>query len=82
MEVGRFVIGGDLTIKGITKPVSFISTITTLENEVFAKGSFAINRADWDVKFGSTSFFKDLGDKAIRDAVEIRLDLKGVKVIQ
>lgn len=80
---GRYIFSGDLTLKGITKPVSFTATLTSDEaGNVYAKGSFAINRADWEVKFGSASFFSDLGDKVIRDAVNIGLDLKGKKVIQ
>ncbi len=80
---GRYVFSGDLTLKGITKPVSFTATLTSDEaGNVYAKGSFAINRADWEVKFGSASFFSDLGDKVIRDAVTIGLDLQGKKVIQ
>ena len=80
---GRYVFSGDLTLRGITKPVSFTATLDSDEaGNIYAKGSFAINRADWEVKFGSSSFFKDLGDKVIRDAVTIGLDLKGKKVIQ
>ena len=80
---GRYLIGGDLTIKGITKPIYFTATINSEPNNVIsAKAVFAINRADWEIKYNSPSFFKDIGDKAIRDAVEIELDLRAIKVIQ
>lgn len=79
---GRYLIGGDLTIKGITKPVYFTASVGSEKDVVSAKASFAINRADWQIKYNSPSFFKDIGDKAIRDAVEIELDLKAIKVLQ
>lgn len=74
-ELGRYVVGGNLTIKGITKPISFLTTISSTETGLKASSSFAINRADWEVRYGSTSFFQGLGDKAIRDAVQIGLEL-------
>jgi polyisoprenoid-binding protein YceI len=81
-RTGRFVLGGDLTIKGKTLPISFIATFAEDVNSLSAVATFAINRADWEVKYNSSKFFSGLGDKVIRDAVEITLDLKGVKVIQ
>lgn len=79
---GRYLFVGDLTIKDITKSVSFIATITEDGNQINAEASFAINRADWNIKYNSATFFSNLGDKVIRDAVNIKLDLIGTKVIQ
>ncbi len=76
---GRYVVGGNLTVKGITKPISFLATISTVDTEINSSSSFAINRADWNVKYGSTSFFEGLGDKAIRDAVQIDLNLSATR---
>jgi len=81
-KMGRYVIAGDLTIKGITKPISFTATVNSVENSINAKASFAINRADWEIKYQSPTFFQNLGDKVIRDAITIGLDLKADKVIQ
>src|SRR3989344_361616 len=79
---GRFVIAGDLTVRGITKPISFMSTLSGDEGAMSANASFAINRADWAIKYNSPTFFGDLGEKIIRDAVSIGLDLKADKVIE
>lgn len=79
---GRFVIAGDLTVKGKTVPISFGATLSGSENNMSATANFAINRADWEIKYNSSTFFSDLGDKIIRDAVSIGLDLKAQKVIQ
>ncbi len=74
-NLGRYVIGGNLTIKDVTKPISLIATLSETENKIRVSASFAINRAEWNVKFGSSTFFEGLGDKAVRDAIEINMDL-------
>ena len=83
-NASNYIVNGNLTIKGITKPISIIATIAGDEatENITASASFAINRADWEIKYGSTSFFKDLGDKAISDSVSITLDLVATKVIE
>ena len=55
---------GDLTIKGITKPVTVELLRTAAEG--FAS-TVVINRTEYDIKYGSGSFFSNLGDKAIED---------------
>jgi polyisoprenoid-binding protein YceI len=82
VKEGRFVLAGDLTVKGILKPISLVATITNDQNSLKASASFAINRADWEIKYNSPTFFSNLGDKIIRDAVTIGLDLKAQRVIQ
>ena len=55
---------GDLTIKGITKPITVELLRTAAEG--FAS-TVVINRTQYDIKYGSGSFFSNLGDKAIED---------------
>lgn len=79
-KVGRYIIGGNLTIKGIEQPISFPATIVALgDGSIKAESSFAINRTLWNIKYNSPTFFSGLGDKVIRDAVEIILDFTAVK---
>ena len=55
---------GELTIKGITKPI----TVELLRTAVDGLAStVVINRTQYDIKYGSGSFFSNLGDKAIED---------------
>lgn len=76
----EFEVTGDLTIKGITKPlISKILVIPTGGNMVKVNGGLAIDRTDYDIKFRSGKFFQDLGDKIIYDEFVITLDLKAVK---
>lgn len=67
---------GDLTMKGKTNPVTIPVTISRTGDSAEAKGKAVVNRAKYDVRYGSGSFFDNLGDKVIND--DIKLDLKVV----
>jgi len=71
---GYVTITGELTIKGITKDVSFDAMLT----DTGAKGTMSIDRTKFDVKYGSGSFFDGLGDKMIYDNFDLELDIKYV----
>jgi polyisoprenoid-binding protein YceI len=58
---------GNLTIKGITNPVTFKATTVIEGKNLTAEGNLVINRAKFDVRYGSGSFFGGLGDKVIYD---------------
>ena len=66
---------GALEIKGKTNPIIFKSKIEKQNGIYKAKGSFNINRALYDVKYRSKSFFSDLGDKFINDEIEIEIEI-------
>ena len=74
---GKYKFYGDLTIKGIKKPVQFPATFAKNGAKSSLKAKFTINRLDWDVKYNSGKFFdvKKLGDKMIYDDIEIELNL-------
>jgi polyisoprenoid-binding protein YceI len=63
----NYTFKGDLTIKGTTKPVSFQASSTTESDAVKVEGELVIDRSDFDVRYGSKSFFDNLGDKMIYD---------------
>ncbi|WP_299527647.1 YceI family protein [uncultured Lutibacter sp.] len=63
---------GDLTIKGITNTVTF--DLSVYGNK--ANVSLKIDRTKYDVKYGSTSFFDNLKDKAIYDEFDLVADLE------
>ena len=68
-------VTGDLTIKGITKPVTFPATITVKDGVASAKADVTIDRSKFDIRYGSKSFFDNLGDKAIYDEFVVTLDV-------
>lgn len=73
----NYAVTGDLTIKGITKPVTFNVLAWQDKKKVRAAGKMVFDRTAYDVKYRSGKFFEALGDKLIDDSVEITFDLEG-----
>ena len=71
-SVSLFTVTADLTIKGITKPVTFDLTV----NGNTATTAFNVDRTKYDIKYNSKSFFESIGDKAIYDEFELKVALK------
>lgn len=67
-----YTVSGDLTIKGKTNPITFV--ISIYGNK--ATTSLKVDRTKYDVKYGSTSFFDGLKDKAIYDEFDLVADLE------
>lgn len=72
-------IGGDLTIKGITKPLTFPATVTVSNGQLTASGNMSVDRTKYDVRYGSKSFFNDIGDKAISDEMVFNVNVVAKK---
>lgn len=72
-KVGKnaYIVGGTLTIKGVTKNITFPAAVYGNK----ASASIKIDRTEYGVKYGSTSFFEDLKDKAIYDEFDLTVDL-------
>lgn len=68
-------IKGNLTIKGITKEITIPTAVSMSDGTFNAEAQFSFDRADFDVQYGSGSFFEDLGDKAINDEIKMELSL-------
>lgn len=71
MNKNSYSVKGDLTIKGKTNPVTFVVSI--YENK--ATATLKVDRAKYDVRYGSGSFFDNLGDKTIYDEFDLVVDL-------
>jgi polyisoprenoid-binding protein YceI len=71
-------IAGDLTIKGITRPVTIPAAVRQRDGRVRAEGSVTLDRTLWDVRYRSGRFFQGLGDKLIHDEFTVKLDLQGL----
>lgn len=65
-------VTADLTIKGITKSIDFVTAIYGKK----ANAAIKVDRTDFDIKYGSASFFDGLKDKAIYDEFDIIVDLQ------
>ena len=69
---GVQTINGDLTIKGISHPVTFTMEL----NGKKAKSNLIFDRTKYDVKFRSGNFFQNLGDKLIYDDIKLEVNLE------
>lgn len=70
-----YTITGDLTIKGVTKPVSFPAKVAVEGNKLTATGTIKFDRTHYDIRFRSGNYFEDLGDKLIYDEVSLEVNL-------
>jgi polyisoprenoid-binding protein YceI len=69
---GELAVTGNLTLKNVTKSITIPATVYTTEGvTTFESAKFFIDRADFNVKYGSKKFFDDLKDKFINDLMEL-----------
>lgn len=71
MNKNSYTVTGNLTIKETTKPITFV--VSVYENK--ATATMKIDRAEYDVRYGSGSFFENLGDKTIYDEFDLVVDM-------
>lgn len=72
---GVYKIVGNLTIKETTKPVKFQAELTEEGGSTVATTAIKIDRSEYDVRYGSGSFFDNLGDKTIYDEFDMEIKL-------
>lgn len=69
---GSYNVTANLTIKDVTAPVTFKIVV----NGNAASTNLKIDRTKYGIKYGSGSFFENLGDKTIADEFELAVALK------
>jgi polyisoprenoid-binding protein YceI len=72
---GNFKIVGNLTIKEKTNEIKFNAAIVDDGKQLTAAGKITIDRSEFDIKYGSGSFFDGLGDKTIYDDFDLQVAL-------
>jgi polyisoprenoid-binding protein YceI len=72
-EGNKFEISGNLTIKGVTNEITFPAV---LKDDKTFEGTVAVDRTQFGIKYGSGSFFDNLGDRAIKDVFDLEVSLK------
>jgi polyisoprenoid-binding protein YceI len=75
----NYKIKGELTLKGITQEIEFDSFIAMKGSGMVSNGSAQFDRTKYEIRYGSGSFFDNLGDKAIYDDVELTFVLSAKK---
>ncbi len=74
-KAGKATVTGNLTIKGITKPIQFPANFKTEGRALKASGRVTVDRTLYDIKYRSSKFFSDIGDKVIHDTFTVDFDL-------
>lgn len=77
--VANYTVTGKLTIKGITHEITFPAIVRMSEGRIEASANLTFDRSKWDVRYGSGSFFDNLGDKVIYDDVQIGFNFVATK---
>lgn len=68
-------VTGNLTMKDVTKSITFPAEIKIENGVITVKADFDIDRTDWNIKYGSGKFFDNLGDKMINDKFNLNLTI-------
>ncbi len=66
---------GKLTIKGVTRDVSFPAKVSKSGDTWKAVGTLTVDRTQYDIRYRSGKFFEGLGDKIIKDEFEIGFEI-------
>ena len=74
-----YMITGNMTIKEITQEIAFPAKFENDGDIFHANATLKIDRTKHDIKYGSGSFFDDLGDRMIYDEFTLKIHLQGSK---
>ena len=70
-------VTGNLTIKDVTKSITIPAMLSKEgDTTIFKSETFNVDRADFNVKYASKSFFDNLKDKFIDDMMELSFTVK------
>lgn len=72
-------IKGNLTIKEKTNEITFDAVIKGEAGKIACVGTAVVDRSKFDVKYGSKSFFPEIGDKMIYDEFKLKFNVVAVK---
>ena len=73
---GYYTITGDLTVKGVTNPIEFPAYVTNEDGKTKVDATFAFDRTDYGIEYGSKSLMSKIAGKFIYDEIELRLEGK------
>lgn len=76
---GKYDVTGDLTIKGTTESITFPAEVLVKGGKATATAKITVDRTKYGVRYGSPSFFDDLGDKAISNEFTLDVNLVATK---
>jgi polyisoprenoid-binding protein YceI len=71
VDNANYLITGNLTMKDVSRTISFPAMIQFKDGYISGKANFNINRSWWNMSYGSDH---SLGNKFISDEVNVQLD--------
>ena len=74
-DKGNGVVTGNLTIKGVTNPIEFKAATQKKDDGVWFFSNIVVDRTKYSIRYGSGSFFDNLGDKTIYDEFKLKVNL-------
>lgn len=74
-ERGSGTVKGNLTIKGVTNPVEFKATVQNTDEGTRFYANIVVDRSKFNLRYGSGSYFDNLGDKTIYDEFKLKVNL-------
>jgi polyisoprenoid-binding protein YceI len=74
-DKGTGVVSGTLTIKDITNPIEFKAAMQKKDDGNWFFANIIVDRTKYNIRYGSGSFFDNLGDKTIYDEFKLKVSL-------
>jgi polyisoprenoid-binding protein YceI len=74
-DKGNGTITGTLTIKDVTNPIEFKAAMQKKDDGMWFFANIDIDRTKYNIRYGSGSFFENLGDKTIYDDFKLKVNL-------
>jgi polyisoprenoid-binding protein YceI len=73
-DKGSGVVTGTLTIKDVTNPIEFKATMQKKDEGTWFFANISVDRTKYNIRYGSGSFFDNLGDKTIYDDFKVKVN--------
>jgi len=74
-DKGNALVKGMLTIKDVTNPIEFRALVMKKDDGTWFFANIVVDRTKFNIRYGSGSFFDNLGDKAIYDEFKVKVNL-------
>ncbi len=74
-DKGTGTVSGTLTIKGVTNPIEFKAAMQKKDDGIWFFANISVDRTKYNIRYGSGSFFDNLGDKTIYDEFKLKVNL-------
>lgn len=82
VENPTHLISGNLTLRGVTKSITFPAKMVVFNGELLAEAKFNIDRTDWNVQYSNENSALDKAkDKFIYNTVNVGFSLRAMETV-